>query len=159
MVRVNLNHVSVLAEDLEESTEFYTDVLGMERVPTANFEVPVQWLQAGDAQLHLFERDIDAAPYYHFGVTVDDFESVYERAKDENLFDSWDDEGDASIYRLPDGVAQMYLNDPAGNLIEVDYPDVDDLDLDVVDEVVDRRDLQPQTGEAADATLNLTGSP
>lgn len=155
MVNANLNHVSILAKDLEESTQFYTDVLGMKRVPTANFEVPVQWLQAGGTQLHLFERDIEVAPYYHFGVTVDDFESIYQRAKEDDLFDSWDDQGNASIYRLPDGVAQMYLNDPTGNLVEVDYPEIEDLDLEIVDEVVDRRDLQPQTGKAAEASLNI----
>lgn len=155
MVSVDLNHVSVLADDVEESAEFYQDVFGMERIPSANFEVPVAWLQAGSAQLHLFERDIDSAPYYHFGLTVDDFEGVYRRAKQDGLFASWDDEADASIYRLPDGAAQMYINDPAGNLVEVDYPDIEEVDQTIVDEVIDRRDLQPQTGEAARASLNI----
>ena len=156
MTRVNLNHVSVLAKDLEESTEFYTDVLGMERVPTANFEVPVQWLQAGDAQLHLFERDIDTAAYYHFGVTVDDFEGVYQRAKSDGLFANWGESSNASVYELPDGGAQMYVNDPEGNLVEVDYPDFDAVDKSIVEEVVNRDDLIPQTGAAANATLNLS---
>lgn len=157
MVSVSLNHVSVLADDLEESAAFYCDVLGMERVPTPNFEVPVQWLATDSGQVHLFERDMDAVPYYHFGLTVDDFEAVYRRAKADGLFAQWGDSSDASIYRLPDGAAQMYLNDPTGNLLEVDYPDIEDVDASIVDEVVDRRDLQPQTGEAARATLGLAG--
>lgn len=156
MVTVEFNHVSILATDIDESAEFYCDVLGMERVPTPNFEVPVQWLQAGVGQLHLFERDIDPVPYYHFGVTVDDFEAVYRRAAADDLFANWDDSTDARIYRLPDGVAQMYLNDPAGNLLEVDYPDIESLDDDILAEALDRRELDDQTGEAGAGTLNIS---
>lgn len=151
-----LNHVSVLALDLDESTEFYTDVVGMEPIPTANFEVPVQWLQAESGQVHLFERDMDPVPYYHFGVSVDDFEGVYRRAAEADFLANWDDGTDANIYRLPDGAVQMYLHDPTGNLLEVNYPDADELDSEIRDEIVSRDDLQPQTGEAARATLNLS---
>lgn len=73
MVESHLNHVSILADDLEESAQFYEDVFGMERLPTPNFSVEVKWLQPGDLQLHLFDRDIDAADYYHFDIHVDDF--------------------------------------------------------------------------------------
>ncbi|MFB6130129.1 MAG: VOC family protein [Salinigranum sp.] len=147
--------MSILAEDIEESAAFYCDLFDMERVPTPNFEVPVQWLQAGDLQLHLFERDMDAVPYYHFGILVDDFEEVYRRAKEEDLFTSWDDMPNSSIYLVPDGAVQMYISDPAGNLVEVNYPSIDDLDTEIIDKVVDRRDLEDQSGEAAVATLNL----
>ena len=156
MVRGEINHVSILANDIDESVEFYTDIFGFERIPTPNFEVPVQWLQAGELQLHLFDREMDAAPYYHFGIVVDDFETVYKRAKEDDLFTSWDDLPDSSIYLVPDGAVQMYINDPAGNLVEVNYPDVDDLDTEIIDRIVDRRELQEQSGEALEATLNLT---
>ena len=49
-----INHVSISATDLEESTRFYEEVFGMERIPTPIFETPVQWLRVGDLQLHLF---------------------------------------------------------------------------------------------------------
>ncbi|PCR88869.1 VOC family protein [Natrinema ejinorense] len=150
-----LNHVSVLALDIDESAAFYTDVLGMERVPTPNFEVPVQWLQTESGQLHLFERDMEPVGSYHFGVTVDDFEEVYRRAKAEGFLANWDDGTDASLYGLPDGAVQLYLTDPTGNLVEVDYPNVDDLADDIVEDVLDREEVQPQTGEAKNAALDL----
>jgi catechol 2,3-dioxygenase-like lactoylglutathione lyase family enzyme len=156
MVTVELNHVSVLSTDLDESAAFYCDVLGMERVATPNFEVPVQWLQAGSGQIHLFEREIDPVPYYHFGVTVDDFEAVYRRAAADDLFANWDDSTDGSIYLLPDGTAQMYLNDPTGNLLEVDYPDYESLDDEILAEALDREELEDQTGSAAAGTLNVS---
>ena len=74
-----INHVSISASDLEESTRFYEEVFGMERIPTPIFETPVQWLRVGDLQLHLFLDDAGTAPArHHLGLTIDDFEAAYE---------------------------------------------------------------------------------
>src|SRR3712207_6991517 len=35
------------------------------------------------------------------------------------------------MYELPDGSVQMYIRDPAGNLVELDWPDVSTLDRSV----------------------------
>lgn len=161
MTQCMFTHTSVLANDLDESATFYEEVFGMERVPTPKFSVPVQWMRCGDLQLHLFKRDIDAADYYHFGVHVDDFEAVYEAIREYDIagFDIVGGtgeeviEGEPDVYELPDGSVQMYIQDPANNLVEVNYPYVADLDRDVVTEIVDRNDLIEQTGEAADAVL------
>ena len=56
-----INHVSIAAADLEESTRFYEEVFGMERIPTPTFADPVQWLRVGDLQLHLFLDSAHAA--------------------------------------------------------------------------------------------------
>jgi lactoylglutathione lyase len=48
---------------------------------------------------------------------------------------------------------QMYLRDPAGNLVEVDWPDVKTLDRTVVTSLGSLADERPQTGDAARATL------
>jgi catechol 2,3-dioxygenase-like lactoylglutathione lyase family enzyme len=154
-------HTSVLAKDLDESARFYGDVFGMERVPSPNFSVPVRWMRCGDLQLHLFKRDIEAVDYYHFGLHVDDFEAVYEAVRDSDMasFDVVGGTGDEvvdespDVYALPDGSVQMYIRDPAGNLVEVNYPDVEALDRSVVTDIIDRDDLIPQTGEAARAIL------
>jgi catechol 2,3-dioxygenase-like lactoylglutathione lyase family enzyme len=151
-----LNHVSVLAHDIEESAEFYTDVLNLERVPTPNFEVPVQWLQTETGQIHLFKRDMETVGQYHFGLTVDNLEEVYRRAKEEGFLANWDDSTDSHLYGLPDGAVQLYINDPAGNLVEIDYPNIDELDDSIADEVLSREEIHPQTGEAKKGTLNLS---
>jgi hypothetical protein len=58
-----------------------------------------------------------------------------------------------AVRELPDGAVQMYLRDPAGNLVEVNWPDLTTLDLAVFDEVVRVADMEPQEGEAALARL------
>ncbi len=49
----------------------------------------------------------------------------------------------------------MYLRDPAGNLVEVDWPDVTTLDRSVVTDIRKLDDDVPQTGESHGATLYL----
>ena len=53
----------------------------------------------------------------------------------------------------PAGWVQMYLRDPAGNLIEVDWPDVSTLDRSVITDIEKLDDEVPQAGEALGATL------
>ena len=47
----------------------------------------------------------------------------------------------------------MYIRDPAGNLVEIDWPDVTTLDRSVVTDIRKLDDDVPQTGESAGATL------
>ena len=154
MRATGFNHVSIHARDLEESTRFYTEVFGMQKIPTYNFAFPVQYLRLGDLQLHLFQREAEAPPYHHIALDVDDFEAAYERARELGIQDASAFFSD--IYELPDGSVQMYIRDPAGNLVEIDWPDVTTLDRSRLPELRKLDDDVPQTGEALRATLYLS---
>lgn len=118
-------HVSVHAHDLDESVRFYQALLGMQEIPAPDFPFPVRWLRVGDLQLHLFESEAAAPAGHHFGLDVDDFESVYEKARELGVLVQ---EGYFSeLYELPDGAVQLYLRDPAGNMVEVNYPRASEL--------------------------------
>ncbi len=124
-----INHVSVNALDLEESVGFYVELLGAERIATPEFGLPVQWLALGDTQLHLFERDLTPTSHHHFGVTVDDVEPVYRAAERRGAFDR--DAFRNHLVELPGDVIQLYLRDPAGNLLEIDHHGKDRLPEDL----------------------------
>ena len=153
MRATSFNHVSIHARNLEESTRFYTEVFGMEKIPTYNFRFPVQYLRLGDLQLHLFERATEPPQYHHIGINVDDFEAAYERAKELGIHES--SAFFSHIYELPDGSVQMYIRDPSGNLVEIDWPDVNTLDRARIPELKKLEDDVPQTGDALRATLYL----
>jgi len=125
-------HVSIGAADLEESARFYRDFFGMEEVPSPDFSGPVRWLRVGGLQLHLFLDDSPAPQRHHFALDVDDFEEAYRKAEELGVRD-----GDrySTVRELPDGAVQMYLRDPAGNLVEVNWPDVSTLDRRVIPEI------------------------
>jgi YD repeat-containing protein len=150
------NHVSIHAYDMEESLRFYTEVLGMEHIPSPEFDVHVEWLRLGDQQLHLFLRDIPAPEYHHIGLEVDDFEAAYLMAKERGAMDegAWA----PTVRELPGGAVQMYLRDPAGNMVEIDWPDVTTLDRSVVTDIQKLEDERPQDERARSARLYFDGS-
>ncbi len=153
MTALRINHVSVHADDLEASARFYEDLFGMERVPAPSFpEVVVIWLKLGDQQLHLFQRDVEAPAAHHFGLDVDDFAAVYRKAKERGLLSTNAPQG-RPIRMHPAGWAQMYLRDPAGNLVEIDCPDVAALPDDVRAEIPNLDDDVVQVGDERVATL------
>lgn len=115
-----INHVSIHARDLDESVRFYVELLDAELLDTPNFGVPVQWLGLGESQLHVFVRPAAAQSHHHFGITVDDLEPVYRRAEALGAFER--DAHANHIIELPGDVAQTYVRDPAGNLMEIDTP-------------------------------------
>ena len=75
------------------------------------------------------------------------------RARELGIFDT--ESFGAEMYELPDGAVQLYLRDPGGNLIEVDWPDVTALDRARLPEIKKLSDKLPQRGESAGATLFL----
>ena len=138
-------HVSISATDLEESVRFYSDFFGMEEVPSPDFSGPVRWLRVGDLQLHLFLDEDPVPERHHFALDVDDFEAAYRRAEELGVRDGGrystvrelpDGAAGAGVAgQLPVGAVQMYLRDPAGNLVEVNWPDVTTLDREVIPEI------------------------
>ena len=152
MRATRINHVSINAVDMEESIRFYTELFGMRRLPTPRFpDGHVEWLALGEQQLHLFARDTSAPRYHHLAIDVDDFAEVYRRAKERGLLDP--SAFQAQIRSHPAGWVQMYLRDPAGNLVEVDWPDVSTLPAELAADIPRLADETPQQGEAAQATL------
>ena len=154
MTANSINHVSVHARDLEQSATFYEQLFGMERIPTPTFAFPVMWLRAGCQQLHLFVRtDAQAPRFHHLALNVDDFDDIYWRAREQRIRD--DSAFFSGMYELPDGSAQMYLRDPAGNLVEVDWPEARTLDVRIREELTPLSATVHQTSEALRATLYL----
>ena len=150
MRATGFTHASVHAVDLEESVRFYTDVFAMRRIPSPDFpDMEVEWLAFGDVQLHVFKRDVPAPDFHHVGLDVDDFEAAYRVACERELFDG----GAPRVRELNDGALQMYLRDPAGNLVEVNWPDASTIDRSVVTTIRPLSDERAQSEQALGALL------
>jgi catechol 2,3-dioxygenase-like lactoylglutathione lyase family enzyme len=150
-VSSRINHVSINARDLRESVDFYMELLGAEPIATPNFGIPVQWLALGRTQLHLFEKDLQPTSHHHLGITVDDVEPVYRAAERRGAFD--DRAFGNRLVELPGDVVQLYLRDPAGNLVEIDCPGKDRLPQDMRDQLKQLWDFNPHTDEQMSARL------
>ena len=150
-VNSRINHVSINAVDLQESVDFYVELLDAEPIPTPNFGLPVQWLALGRTQLHLFERDLKPTSHHHLGITVDDLERAYRAAERRDAFDR--EAFGNHLVQLPGDVVQLYVRDPAGNLVELDQAGVDRLPDDLRLHLKSLWDFHPQSAENMNGRL------
>ena len=154
-----LSHVSIFADDLEASERFYSEIFGLERIPSPNFGFPVRWLRLGDLQLHLQTFDVGRPrdrTYQHFGIEVADFLGAYRALRARGAFEP--ETRYASLWLLPCGELQMFARDPSDNLIEVDLRDASTIDLMVFDgQLRVLADEEEQSDTNVAARLFLTG--
>lgn len=157
MTKAWFNHVSISANDLDESERFYIEVFGAKPIPTPNFGVPTRWLRLGELQLHLFLRPgLPAPTYHHFGLAVDDFEAVFRIAKERGILDRTT--FGTHLREIPGNIVQMYIRDPAGNSVEVNWGDAAGLDSPTRGEMSRLVDAFAQSAENLEATLYLQPS-
>jgi lactoylglutathione lyase len=110
-----IHHVNLAVDDLASASAFYRDVIGLEPIPTVDLGFPAQFFSIAPGQeLHVNQLDDVHPQRTHFCLRLDDFAGVVERA--EGAIDSvtW---GKAT--RIGTGVIQVFVRDPAGNLIEL----------------------------------------
>lgn len=115
---IKINHVTVIVDNLEKAGEFYQHELGLEPLAAFRFDYPVMFFKFNEEQqLHISEWEGDQTSFRgHICVQVDDFNSLFFRMKELNVIDihPW-----GKVRKLPDGAMQMFVRDPAGNLVEI----------------------------------------
>ncbi|MCY7350472.1 MAG: VOC family protein [Cytophagaceae bacterium] len=116
---IALDHVALYVQDVDRSIDFYQNVLGWEILPRPAFDFPGAWFHLGGGQqLHLLggrseslNLDVMGSRRNHFAVKVLDCEGVASFLSSKNL-----------VFKgprpRPDGVLQLFLQDPDGYWIE-----------------------------------------
>lgn len=141
MAYLRLHHVNVTSDDMSILTEFYQKALGLEMLPSpsmiatsasettdgdAAWDDNAKFFDAGDPnelQIHATRRQ----PYLaaqeghsvnpliggHFAFRTDDIETIKAQLTENGIpFDDW------GIWSV-EGWYQIFLTDPAGNMIEI----------------------------------------
>ncbi|MEI7618323.1 MAG: VOC family protein [Actinomycetota bacterium] len=117
MKPVGVQHVSIGVHDLAASIKFY-NLLGMTVVPTRpTFSVDGAWMQAGAQQVHLIVSDKPTPGLEnHFAVIVDNLQACLDELSEQGV--------DAFRLKHVQGAGnQAFINDPSGNVIELNEPD------------------------------------
>jgi glyoxylase I family protein len=113
----DVHHVSLCVTDAEIAARFYAEVLGLTRIDRPDFGFPGAWFDAGGVQLHLIEvADHEAPAGQHFAFQVDDVDAVQAALLERGVEVS-------RPATVPGAVRQAFLEDPSGNLIELNQPD------------------------------------
>lgn len=115
---IGIQHVTVAAEDLAQAIGFY-ELLGMTVVATRpQLGIEGAWMQCGSEQVHIVVRQGRPVPdaSTHFAIIVDDLDACVAELTAAGV--------EAKPLRRVDGAGrQVFLNDPTGNVIELNQPD------------------------------------
>lgn len=116
------DHYAVHVRDLGKSGEFYEKVVGLERIPDPFKDGRHIWFRMGPHnQLHVIGGAVDLPQQpidIHFALRVASLTDFMARLdKMQVKYRSFN--GDGKITTRPDGVRQIYLQDPDGYWIEV----------------------------------------
>jgi lactoylglutathione lyase len=118
-----LEHIAVYVHNLEKSTAFYQDIIGLDTIPEPFHDGRHTWFAVGGhAKLHLIGgaaaiTDHDKNSHLCFTVpSVTDF--MQKLQKNRVPFEDWNGKPQAATVRI-DGVKQVYFKDPDGWWIEV----------------------------------------
>jgi catechol 2,3-dioxygenase-like lactoylglutathione lyase family enzyme len=134
----DLNHFFVRANDLEQTKNFYCNVLGFEVMPRPDFPFPGYWLgTGGKITVHMGPHGIPNSELYYLG-TPKNANTFHTGVVDHIAFAATDPKPFGErLQKL--GVAfrpryfpefqlyQMFLNDPNGIVIELNFYNVDDV--------------------------------
>lgn len=115
-----INHVTLIVDNLEKAAAFYEKELGLEPLPAYKFDYPAAFFKINDTQqLHVTEWEDTPSFRGHACLRVDDFAAAFRRFKQLGIIDTkpW-----GKVRKLPDGTFQMFIRDPAGNLVEISAP-------------------------------------
>jgi glyoxylase I family protein len=120
-----IHHISVVVTDLEQSKQFYSEVLGLkESADRPAFDFPGAWYEAGAMQIHLIVHEPSLTRRGtseintrdgHFALRVRDMEEVLAQLERCGI-----------VYKnKPDSITgwhQVFITDPDGNIIEFNAP-------------------------------------
>ena len=120
---LSFNHIALSVKDVEVSAQFYEEVLNLERIPLDPKYTTVRWISLGEGkQLHLLsdlQDTIRTNKAVHLALSATHFDAFVQELTAKNIAYS-DFPGHLNKINVrPDGIKQVFFQDPDGYWIEV----------------------------------------
>jgi len=118
-----LNHIALYVTDLQKSTVFYRDIIGLDTIPEPFHDGRHTWLSVGvKSHLHLIsglEKGEPRNKNTHLCFSVSSVPKFIERLNKAGIgYEDWPGKKQAVTNRV-DGVKQIYFTDPDGYWVEI----------------------------------------
>jgi len=118
------NHIAIFVVDLHRSADFYQNVIGLDSIPEPFHDGKHKWLRTGPGNsIHIIEGAENKKEYFkanHICFSVASMDVFTEMLKKKNiLFEDYTGTKNNKITTRPDGVKQIWLQDPDGYWIEI----------------------------------------
>jgi len=127
---IQIDHVTLMVSDVDESAKFYLEILMLNEIETPWGVTPLGRMFAiGTAgELHLAKGTVEVNERHkqiHYAFNVKEFDHYLKFLKDHEV-EYGDFAGtDGAFQTRPDGVRQVYFQDPDGYWIEVNSAQYD----------------------------------
>ena len=119
---LNKDHDAIQVKDVNASARFYGEILGLKEIPNGGLGDHIRWFQLGDkTQIHLIESEElpEKLKGVHMALSTSNLEQLMSFLKEKEIpFENWPGYTNTTNTR-PDGIKQIYLQDPDGYWIEV----------------------------------------
>jgi catechol 2,3-dioxygenase-like lactoylglutathione lyase family enzyme len=133
----SLHHVALTVTDLEQSRNFYREILSLNEIPPPPFNFPGAWFQLGDSQeFHLIvhnpatfrENPLDTRDV-HFAVRVPNYHAAVEFFRAKGYREDTDPNDPYRMVVQPHPTArypQIYICNPDRHVIEINAERLDE---------------------------------
>jgi lactoylglutathione lyase len=121
--KATLNHIALYVVDLKTSTDFYTNIIGLDTIPEPFHDGRHTWFGVGkQGHLHIISGAKAATTHdknTHLCFSVPSVDEFIVGLKNNNVaYENWAGEANAVTNRV-DGVKQVYFKDPDGYWVEI----------------------------------------
>ena len=119
----SINHIAFYVVDLKTSTSFYQNIIGLDTIPEPFHDGKHTWFKIGPGiALHIIQGAEIKKEYYrnqHTCFSVPSVEKFIDVLRKNNL--QWEnrDGNKNAVTTRPDGVKQLWLQDPDGYWVEI----------------------------------------
>lgn len=118
-----INHVAFSVSNLQKSTAFYQQIIGLDTIPEPFHDGRHIWFSIGDrSHLHLIQNPppiVVPGKQTHLCLTVPSVDAFVQRLQQAGIaYEDWPGKKGAITIRV-DKVKQVYLQDPDGYWVEI----------------------------------------
>ena len=118
-----INHIALYAQNLQKSTVFYRDLVGLDTIPEPFHDGKHTWFAIGDkAALHIIEglgAPVQQNKNTHLCFSVPALQPLIDKLNSAGVhYEDWPGKAKSITTRV-DGVHQIYFQDPDGHWLEV----------------------------------------
>lgn len=122
-IAYRLDHIALLVRDLDETAQFFTDVLRIREVPDPMGGTQIRWFEFGNGQrFHIQAGDISATHVEkrtHLALSAPDFDDVLAFLRERGVAFSDFKGTPGAVNVRPDGMRAVFVQDPNGYWYEI----------------------------------------
>lgn len=123
MLNLQFDHYTIRVTNLERSSRFYMDVLGLKEIENRTEKSNIRWFSmGGNMELHITEgekENISTTVGVHMAMRLRNFDAFIEHIENNNIT-LHNSKGEPNCITIrTDGIRQVYFQDPDGYWIEV----------------------------------------